>query len=758
MKWLNIFLVYIFALISCSGWADSDELLEPEEAFQFTAEIKDANTVTAHWQIADGYYMYRSRFLFKSESNGIQLGQPIFPNGKIKHDDYFGEVEIYRQQISVAIPIKKLADTGVLALKVIYQGCADLGVCYTPITQRVNLKLPTTRTNAKQPNLINQLSQLTGVANAGDDEFLDPDIAFQVTAEQGDTDNIITHWSVVDGYYLYKDKISVLPADDAQITLGAMDLPAGEEKHDEYFGEIVSIDHGFDSKLPIQNIAANVSVVELIVSYQGCAKAGLCYPPITKNISVALNYPGSAGALSSSENNNSAGGSNFQSEQDRIANTLAAEKLWFTVISFFGLGLLLAFTPCVFPMIPILSSIIVGQGETISTSKAFTLSLVYVLAMAVTYTLAGVMVGLSGQNIQVWFQNPWVISVFAGIFVLLSLAMFGYYELQMPNSIQTRLNAISSSQERGSYVSTGIMGFLSALIIGPCVTAPLIGALIYIAETGDALIGGIALFALSMGMGAPLLAIGTSAGKVLPTAGAWMDTVKAVFGILLLAMAIWMLERILPKPWILTLAGALLVFAAVYLGTFKPLGQSKSGFTWAWRTLGIATFIYGGLLLVGAIEGSHKLTFPVQFVKNPQLALQQTKHAHHGIAFKQVKGLEGLQAAIKQAKSDSNPVMLDFYADWCISCKEMEALTFTNNAVQISLENFVLLQTDVTDNDEQDQKLLKELGLFGPPAIVFYDHAGNEQRNYRVVGFMNAQKFASHVENFKRSSAVALNN
>ena len=610
-------------------------------------------------------------------------------------------------------------------------------------------------------------SPLANLVDEEEEEFLDPDIAFVVIAKQGDNNTIKTNWLIQDGYYLYKDKISVSPADDTQITLGELPLPKGKEKEDEYFGRIVSIDHEFNSEIPITKLAANTNAVDLVFKYQGCAKAGLCYPPITKNIRVAIDSSGStaaaAGLTSGSSSGTSTGsGSEFQSEQDKIAGTLASGKLLFTVFFFFGLGLLLAFTPCVFPMIPILSSIIVGQGDGITTSKAFSLSLIYVLAMAVTYTIAGVIVGLSGENIQVWFQNPWVISVFAGIFVLLSLAMFGFYELQMPSGIQSKLNNICSGQKQGSYAGAGIMGLLSALIVGPCVTAPLIGALIYIAETGNAWIGGIALFSLSMGMGAPLLVIGTSAGKILPKAGAWMDAVKAVFGVLLLGLAIWLLERILPAPIILLLAGALLIVSAIYLGALDAIKEGTTGWSKLWKGLGLISLVYGGILVIGAAGGSHSLLQPLQGIASTQqLSGNETRSnssSEHVLPFQQIKGIDGLRAALTQAASDGRPLMLDFYADWCVSCKEMESFTFSNSDVQNSLDNFVMLQADVTKNDAQDKELLKELGLFGPPAILFYDNTGNELRNYRVVGFMDAGKFSSHIENFKQSGTVALNN
>ncbi len=609
-------------------------------------------------------------------------------------------------------------------------------------------------------------SPLANLAGEQEDEFLDPDIAFQVTAKQGDDNTIKTNWLIQDGYYLYKDKISVSAADPSQVSIGELPLPEGKEKEDEYFGTIVSIDHEFNADIPITILATNTNAIDLIFKYQGCAKAGLCYPPITKNITVQLasSSGAAAGSTVGSGSNASTGtgaGAEFQSEQDKIAGTLASGKMLFTIFFFFGLGLLLAFTPCVFPMIPILSSIIVGQGDNISTSKAFSLSLVYVLAMAVTYTVAGVIVGLSGENIQVWFQNPWVISVFAGIFVLLSLAMFGFYELQMPSGIQNKLNNISSGAKQGSYVGAGIMGLLSALIVGPCVTAPLIGALIYIAETGNAWVGGIALFSLSMGMGAPLLAIGTSAGKILPKAGAWMDAVKAVFGVLLLGLAIWMLERILPAPIILLLAGALLIVSAIYMGALDAIKEGATGWSKLWKGVGLISLVYGAILVIGAAGGSNSLLQPLQGIATtPQLASNDTHSGtstEHALPFQQIKGPGGLQTALAQAASDGRSVMLDFYADWCISCKEMESFTFSDGGVQKSLDNFVILQADVTKNDEQDKALLKELGLFGPPAILFYDNAGNELRNYRVVGFMDAGKFSSHIENFKQSGTIALN-
>ena len=582
----------------------------------------------------------------------------------------------------------------------------------------------------------------------GSSEFLDPDRAFRVAARQGDARTIVTDWQVEQGYYLYKDKISITSKDESRLALGSVvHLPDGEEMHDEYFGKVVSIDHAFQASVPIRYLAEGTRTADLVVTYQGCAKAGLCYPPITKTLPVDFDTAeGPATPMQSPD---------LQSEQDRLAALLASEKLWFTVLVFFGLGILLSFTPCVFPMIPILSSLIVGQGESVSAIRAFRLSLVYVLAMAVTYTAAGIVVGLSGENIQIWLQNPWVLGAFAGLLVLLSLSMFGFYELRLPHAVHSRLHAVSSGQPQGSYTGAGVMGFLSALIVGPCINAPLIGALIYIANVGDAVIGGTALFALSMGMGLPLLVIGTSAGKLLPKAGSWMGTVKAVSGVLLLALAIWMLERIVPAPVVLLLAGILLITSSIYMGALEAIREGASGWFRLWKGLGVIALVYGTVLVIGAAAGSHSLLHPLQGITARPDAPGGYAMVH-ALPFQRIKGVEGLDTALRKAAEDGKPVMLDFYADWCISCKEMEAFTFSNSGVQETLGDFVLLQSDVTDHDEQDRALLQHLDLFGPPAILFYNAAGYELRNYRVVGFMSASRFTSHVERFKQAGRVTL--
>lgn len=612
-------------------------------------------------------------------------------------------------------------------------------------------------------------SPISNLAGDEEEEFLDPDVAFVVTAKQGAGNSIQTNWLIQDGYYLYKDKISVAAADASQVTLGDLPLPKGKEKEDEYFGLIVSIDHEFNAEIPITNLAANTSSVDLIVKYQGCAKAGLCYPPITKNITVNLDSSAGGGAAAAAGSTNSGGsagtgsGTGFISEQDKIASTLASGKLLATIAIFFGLGLLLAFTPCVFPMIPILSSIIVGQGKEISTSKAFSLSVVYVLAMGVTYTAAGIIVAKSGENIQIMFQNPWVIGVFAGIFVLLSLAMFGFYELQMPSGIQSKLNNISSSQEGGTYIGAGIMGFLSALIVGPCVTAPLVGALIYIADTGNELIGGTALFALSMGMGAPLLAVGTSAGKLLPKAGAWMDIVKGAFGVMMLGLAIWLLSRVVSPEIVLLLSGALLMVTAIYMGAWETIKEGASGWTKFSKGLGLIGFVYGALLIIGATSGGNDLLQPLKGLSTSNLKISTTNsvnetHDTKEFKFEYFKSIDDLEGRIAKASAAGQPVLVDFYADWCVYCKKLDSKTFPDLGVQTALSNFVLLKADVTDNDEIDQALMEKLGLVGPPALLFYDTSGNEHRNFRIITYIEPEKLVTHISLFKESGLLAKSN
>lgn len=610
------------------------------------------------------------------------------------------------------------------------------------------LSLLITTSHANPFDAISSLNN--DISLGGGDEVMDPDQAFTFET-RSDNGRVFVDWQIADGHYLYQDKTDLLPADTQQLKHDNFVVDQGKLKHDEFFGEIYTLEHQATASILITNAQDGIKNATFKVKYQGCSEIfGICYPPITKEftLDVAPIRDAAASTLDASQPHpastsaqGATGGSAVPiSAQDQIAASLSSGSALLTIITFFGFGLLLAFTPCIFPMIPILSSIIVGQGKQITTRRAFVLSLVYVVAMALTYTVAGVFAGLFGENIQAAFQNPWILGSFAAVFVLLSLSMFGFYELQMPGFIQNRLTSVSNRQRGGTLSGVAIMGLLSALIVGPCVAAPLAGALIYIGQTGDAVLGGAALFALSMGMGLPLIAIGTSAGKLLPRAGAWMDAVKAVFGVMMLGVAIWMLERILPAQLTMFLWAILLMVSAIYMGALETLKAEATGWTKLWKGTGIVLLVYGVILMLGVASGGQQVFQPLKGIAAGSSASQQ-QH----LEFRQVKGIDGLNEALAQARAENKSVMLDFYADWCVSCKEMENYTFSDPAVQAALKNTVLLQADVTPNDELDKELYKHFNIFGPPAIVFYDTRGNELKPYRVVGFMNAEKFTQHV-------------
>ncbi len=593
--------------------------------------------------------------------------------------------------------------------------------------------------------LVLLLGGVSAFASSTPTEFLQPDKAFAMTAEVVDGNNLLAHWKIADGYYMYRDKFSFKLVNPDNVSLGNAVLPPGITKNDQFFGRIQVFHDNVEARIPLVRSTASASDVMLELTYQGCAEAGLCYPPITRQVKLSLpEAVATAGVVTNTTTSADVDPEHgLLSEQDSIARSLASGNSWLTVLSFLGFGLLLAFTPCVFPMIPILSSIIVGQGENTTTLKAFTISLVYVLAMAVTYTIAGVVAGMVGENLQAVFQNPWILASFAGVFVLLSFSMFGFYELQLPNSLQSRLTEISNRQQGGTLFGVAIMGVLSALIVGPCVAAPLAGALIYIGQAGDPWLGGAALFSLSMGMGIPLIIIGTSAGKLLPRVGGWMDAIKAVFGVMLLAVAIWMLERILPATVTMILWALLLIISAIYMGALEPVKDGVSGWVRLWKGLGLSLLVYGVLLLLGVAAGGQDYVQPLRGVwSGSSHSGARTEH----LAFKSIKSVADLDRELASAVAEGKPVMLDFYADWCVSCKEYEKYTFSDERVQNALSGYILLQADVTANDEQDRALLKSLNILGPPSIMFYGLDGKELRRHRLVGFAGAEDFVAHVK------------
>ncbi|MDD5411378.1 MAG: protein-disulfide reductase DsbD, partial [Methylobacter sp.] len=554
-----------------------------------------------------------------------------------------------------------------------------------------------------------------------------------------DSHMLHVNWKIAQGYYLYREKIQLELVDADGTQLGTYVIPRGTPKQDEAFGqvEIFHDELGFD--LPITRSNSSAQTITIQAKYQGCADRGVCYPPMSKKLGLALPV---AQQITSQASTNVQPAAAL-SEQDQIVQSLQQDSLWMVLLSFFGFGLLLSLTPCIFPMIPILSGIIVGHGNRITTARAFLLSLSYVVASACTYTVFGVLAALFGSNLQTTFQQPWIIGLFSAIFVILSLSMFGFYHLEVPKSLQVKLHNTSERHRDGSLWGAAIMGALSSLIVGPCVAAPLAGALIYIGQTGDAVLGGSALFMMGLGMGVPLLLLGASAGKLLPKAGDWLNSTKAVFGVIMLAVAVWMLSRILPATVIMMLWAMLLILPAIYLSAIDPLPEGSSGWRKLWKGVGIMMLAYGLLLLIGFSIGNSNPLKPLQGI-----ALNAAQAAEPGISFEKVSSLTELEARIQQANANHQPVMLDFYADWCISCKEMEAYTFADPKVKQALAGFVLLQADVTKNSEADKALLAKFNLIGPPGVLFFFN-NNENAAHRVIGYQDADTFIKSLQRAK---------
>ncbi|MBI4740359.1 MAG: protein-disulfide reductase DsbD [Betaproteobacteria bacterium] len=573
------------------------------------------------------------------------------------------------------------------------------------------------------------------------DEFLDPAVAFKPAARALDEQTIEVRFEIAPGYYLYRDKFrfALDPVAGATVALGVPELPKGKEKQDETFGKTEVYYQEALIRIPVQRNSSGTLALALKVTSQGCADAGVCYPPQQQKVAVELPDPSAAPAQSASAPGNEPGNESGN-ESGRIAQLLKNAGFWLVIASFFGFGLLLALTPCVFPMIPILSGIIVGSGKDghgVSHARGFALSLAYVLGMAVTYAAAGVAAGLTGTLLSAALQNPWVLGGFALIFVVLSFSMFGFYELQMPTFLQSRVSEEAGHLHGGSLPGVAAMGALSAIIVGPCVAAPLAGALLYIGQTGNALLGGAALFFMALGMGAPLLAVGLSAGTLLPKSGPWMEAVKKAFGVILLATAVWMISPVIPPVAQMLAWALLLIVPAIYMHALDPLPHAARGWNRFWKGIGIVMLIVGAAMLVGALAGSRDPLQPLSGLRGSGVAAE-TRH----LSFERVKSVAELDARLKSA---GRRVMLDFYADWCVSCKEMERFTFADPGVQAKLAGWTLLQADVTANSDEDKALLQRFALFGPPGIVFFDPQGKEIEGLRVVGFQEAAAFAALV-------------
>ncbi|MBU0751640.1 MAG: protein-disulfide reductase DsbD [Gammaproteobacteria bacterium] len=571
-------------------------------------------------------------------------------------------------------------------------------------------------------------------------EPLEPEQAFRFSARAIDSRTIEARWQIDPAYYMYREKFK-FALEPATATLGAPAFPKGEIHDDESFGKVETYRNEVKILLPVEG-AAPGDTLTLKVSSQGCWDKGVCYPPMPQQAKVTL---AAASATPASDTASSAAVPPAPTaatpaaadETSQIAGILKGASFWVAIATFFGFGLLLSFTPCVFPMVPILSGIIVNHGHAVTHARAFTLSTAYVLGMALTYAAVGVAAGFSGTLLSAALQNAWVLGGFALVFVALALSMFGFYELQLPSGLQSRLSATANKQG-GSLGAIALMGALSALIVGPCVAAPLAGALLYIAQTRDAWLGGWALFSLALGMGAPLILVGVFSRSLLPKTGPWMNAVSRFFGVLLLATALWLVSPVIPA-WLNMLGwAALMIVPAIYMHALDPLAANASGWQRLWKGVGVALLIGGGAVLVGLLGGARDPLQPLSFLRGGAAAAVAPAPT-----FQRVASVAELDERLKSA---GRPVMLDFYADWCVSCKEMEKFTFADPKVAAQMGRMLLLKADVTANNEDDKALLKRFGLFGPPGIIFFDAKGVERPELRVVGYQPPGQFLPTVE------------
>ena len=731
MKNLKTLFTLLFLSISFTSIAQDEELLDVDDAFSPDIIEVGLEKIILRLTIADKYYLYKHAFKFPNDGQVVKFGEAQIPDGHKKSDEFFGEVETYHHKIDITIPYTNPDAKHLTQFKFKYQGCAEAGVCYPPQTKEVDIELPVpepSKLHNSNPfggsvsSNLNSDNQWSGQA----DSVLPESKAFKFETIAMSANKLSTRFTMEDNIYLYKNKVKLTSLTKG-IDVKSMKFPKGKIKSDPHFGDVEVYFKQMEIEVQISRENNAPQQLQLQAEFQGCIDEGICYPPSKRIITV--NLPQANLLVAEPSNNNQ---SIELSEQDQIQNFLAKNAWWKTILKFFGFGLLLALTPCIFPMIPILSGLIMGQGE-ITRSRSFMLSVVYVLAMALAYTAAGVVAGMLGANIQAALQKPWIIITFSFVFVALAMSMFGYYDLQLPASWQSKLSKISNDQKAGSYIGVGIMGFLSAIIVGPCVAPPLAGAVLYISNTGDPIVGGFALFAMSIGMGAPLLLIGASAGKWMPQSGGWMNVVKSFFGIALLAMAIWFLSRILPGKVTLILFGILALLSSIFWYRYAVKNIRKgSKLIGVFLLFKIALIGIGVAEIYGAIKGYTDFMHPLS--------------QKHEFKFITVGNLDELD---KKIAVSNKPVLLDFYADWCVECVKMEASTYSDENVKVMMEKFTVLKADVTKQNKDDIALMKKFKIVGPPATLFFTKQGKLLQNSSFFGYKAPQEFVEHLQKIK---------
>ena len=786
--------ILLLAVVAPAQAIDEKDLLPVADAFRLQAEAVTPGWIEFRWKIAPGYYLYKERIqVTLAEGIAFKANPLHLPPGQIKEDQFFGRMETYRDAVVAKLTGAAADGVTMLRFKVTYQGCADLGVCYPPQRQEVIVSLPdparaavaepplepvidlgqpaetpltglpgtlatesearASNVVASTPSLLNLPGTTAPATEAVDALPLPEEEAFKVETIASSGTELLARFSMPKDYYLYRDKSAFVLEDPSVGDLGAPRWPASRSFDDPEFGRVEVYFDLVEVPITLARKEGAARAINLRVSLQGCQLDGICYPPMTRLLSVDL--PAATAAelsaartaiapkgmpdLRSSENVSAP----KEGSADFFADSLRGGNRAFAMLVFLLVGIGLAFTPCVFPMVPILSGIVAGAGDNLSTRRAFTLSLVYVLASALVFTVVGVIAGLAGQNLQALFQKPWILISFAIVFVALAMSMFGFYELQLPSRWQTRLTESSNKAEGGSLTGVAIMGALSALIVGPCVAPPLAGAVVYISQTRDPVFGGLALFALALGMGLPLLAFGTGAGHWMPRAGRWMELVKFAFGVAFLWLAIWMLERILPPTSIMFLAGILLVGKGVHLHALERLPENPTGWQKTWKAIGLIFLILGILQFIGMASGARDWMRPLENIGGGNAG-------GNGVSAREMKfasanSNESLDAAVAAAQAAGKPVLFDFYADWCIECKRMERTTFREPGVVAAADAYVLIKADVTEQSAAHVALQQRFGIVGPPATLFFARDGNEIRSERLIGYEAAAEFTARL-------------
>ena len=717
----------ILGLILCfplvNGWAqDPDELLEPDAAFALSTQVIDDSTLEASWKVAKGYYMYRDKFKFEVINGQARLLEPEYPPGKIKVDPNFDNqaMETYAKAVSVRLPLARSdAAAETLTLRITAQGCNEpVGVCYAPITKEADFALPLLASAEQTAGDDAVPASLTGLrelleGDAAGQEFLPPDEAFQLFITQVDDGMLEAEFVIAEGYYLYRDKIRFVTGQGTE--LSDYTLPPGKSKHDEYFGETQVYYHGMTIPLPLSAALKRETVVN--AEYQGCAEGGICYAPISKTVTI--------------DSGTNAG---------------------FFIVMFwaFGAGLLLTFTGCVLPMIPILMSVIVGQGDkSASALRGGSLAVFYVLGTSVTWTAVGVAAGQAGVQLQAYFQNIYAIGIFSLILVLMALAMFDLYTIQMPASIQSRLQGHAQKIKGGSYIGVFVLGLISALIVGACVS-PILGAMLTGAMAAqDPVLGGAVMFSAAWGMGVLLIAMGLGADSVIPKAGVWMNRVKHAFGVILIGVAIYLLGY-LPQVPVLYLWAGLLIITSIYFGALEAVPTDASGWRYFFKGLGILMLLWGTLALIGGFSGNRDILrpLPMSFDSTVATSTGMPTGEETGHVFERVTSLSALEQRLASAKATGKPVILDYFATWCADCVRMEKSTFADPRVrQVLAQRFVALQVDVTDpNDAQGNAIKQKFNVFGPPAMLFFGADGGLRKDLNFYGYKNRDDFLRLLE------------